>query len=211
MKLSFYFFELDLNFTTKYENLEYKQLFRYFGKMEEIIANALKLTDFLSSKRCIHSEEEFNFDDALRFLDSNMSNTDMITYKNTRHFKIFNVGILEIDKDGRCFHKFKVESIGDIIDQIEYVSTSIPNVIITYEIGGFEYTHDEIEEYVFVSSTYNTFMIKITFLQQPNVNDEFMIKSRYYLLQPQDRVFLAKTHITTKNNIYVGSMCGRKK
>jgi len=177
---------------------------KYFYKME----NTIDLQDFLSTKRILHSETAYDYSSGIRFLVENETNADVITYNYTKNFSLFGIDVLQKDKEGHCFYEFCLERIGDIIDNITVESST--KLKLSYNIGGISYTSDEVKEFVFISAAYHACNIRITFLEKPNPCDEFKILSRYYLINPEDRVLLGRNRVNTENHIYNNGMCIKK-
>jgi len=134
----------------------------------------------------------------------------IITYNYVKNFVLFGIDVLQRDKEGYYFYEYCAERIGDIIDNITIENSKNLNVKLSYNIGGISYTSDEVKEFIFISSPYYALNIRITFLKKPNLNDEFKILSRYYLINNQDRSFLAKNMINTENHIYNNGRCIKK-
>jgi len=175
------------------------------------MTTTINLQEFLSSKRILHNETPCEFNNALRFFIENQENTDIVTYENTRHFSLLNVSVLERDADGKYFYQFSVNrGFGDIIDNIRFESISGINAQLSYYIGGDKYMPEEVDKFVFVSSQYHDFQIRVTFLEKQTTNDEFKIHSRYYLINTEDRKNLAKSRVETENIIYGDGMTRRK-
>lgn len=179
---------------------------KYFYQME----NTIDLQEFLSSKRILHSETASDYSSGIRFLCENETNADIITYNYVKKFSLFGIDVLQTDKEGRYFYEYCLERIGDIVDNITVESSTNLNVELSYNIGGIVYTSDEVKEFVFISAAYHAFNIRITFLEKPNPSDEFKILSRYYLINPQDRVLLGRNRVNTENHIYNYGMCIKK-
>ena len=173
------------------------------------MADTINLEDFLSSKKIVHGESEINHTNGIRFLIENQEkeNADIITYNYTKHFSMFGISVLEMDKKGNYFYEYSLDRNGDIVDNICFESCSNLNAQLSYYIGGIEYTPEEIDKFVVVSAQYHDFKVRITFLKKPNPGDEFKILSRYYLINSPDRTLLSKSRIRTKNNIYNYGMC----
>lgn len=172
--------------------------------------NTIVLSNFLESKRILHCDAT-DFETAMKFFLENEQNTDAITYYDTRHFMLMGVQVLEIDKNGHHFFEISVKRHGDIVDNISFESLSGLNVTISYNIGGIEYAHSEIDEFVLVAGVYHDFVIRITFLQKPAIDSEFKIVSRYYLLNSQDRKLLNQSKVLTRNFFYTNGMCIKNK
>jgi hypothetical protein len=173
------------------------------------MADTINLEDFLSSKKIVHGESEINHTNGIRFLIENQEkeNADIITYNYTKHFSMFGISVLEMDKKGNYFYEYSLDRNGDIIDNIRFESLSNLKVQLSYYIGGIEYSPEEIDKFVVVSAQYHDFKVRITFLEKPNPGDEFKILSRYYLINLQDKGLLSKNRIRTENNIYNYGMC----
>lgn len=172
--------------------------------------NAINLQDFLSTKRILHSESASDYSSGIRFLVENETNADVITYNYTKNFLLSGIDVLQIDKEGHCFYEFCLERTGDIVDNITVESSTNLKLQLSYNIGGISYTSDEVKEFVFISAAYHACNIRITFLEKPNPCDEFKILSRYYLINPQDRVLLGRNRVNTENHIYNYGMCIKK-
>ena len=81
-------------------------------------------------------------------------------------------------------------------------------VKLSYNIGGFNYTPEELDEFVIVSSQYNNLTIRVTFLEEPTADYEFNIISQYYLIiNLHDRKLLETNAVITKSNIYSNGIC----
>jgi len=170
--------------------------------------NAINLQEFLSSKTILHSETASEFDDALRILIEDKPTADIITYNHTRHFLLSSMGVLEKDIDEHSFYEFTVEKSCDIVDNIRFETASNLTVQLSYNIGGINYTPEELDEFVIVSSQYNNLTIRITFLEEPTADDEFNIISQYYfIINLQYRRLLETSTVITKSNIYSNGIC----
>lgn len=172
--------------------------------------NTIDLQHFLSSKKILYSETAFDYSSGIRFLVENEKNADIVTYNYTKKFGLFSIDVLQKDKEGHYFYEYSVDRIGDIVDNINVESSTNLNMQLSYNIGGFNYSYYELKQFVFISSAYHEFKIRITFLEKPNPSDEFEILSRYYLINPQDRELLRKNKVNTENNIYYNGMCIKK-
>ncbi len=170
--------------------------------------NAINLQEFLSSKTILHSDSACEFDDVLRIIIENKPTADIITYNNTRHFLLSRMGDLEKDIDEHYFYEFTVDNNGDIVDNIRFETASNLTVLLSYNIGGINYTPEELDEFVIVSSQYNNLTIRVTFLEEPTADDEFNIISKYYfIINLQYRKLLATSTVITKSNIYSNGIC----
>lgn len=167
--------------------------------------NNIDLKHFLSSKKILHSESAVDYYSAIKFFVENEKNADIITYNYSNILS--GISVLEIDREGNYFYEYTPEKIGDIIDNINIQSLTNLQIQLSYYIGGIKYTPEELNEFIFISAQYHELKIRITFLERPNLNDEFKLLSRYYLINSHDRDLLAKSRITVKNNIYNYGMC----
>lgn len=170
----------------------------------------VNLADFLSSRRILHNETLLEYNDALVYCLQNRRIADIITYQNERQFVLNNISILEKDTNENLFYEFSVKRQGDIVDSIRFESTSNLNVELSYYIGGIKYMPEDFTGFVFISSLYNDFHIRITFLEKPCVDAEFKIRARYYLIDTVDRNILAESRVVTQNIIYSEGMCHRQ-
>jgi len=169
----------------------------------------IDLYDFLSSKKNIHDENVTNYKDGLLFFIENREDADAITYNSVRHFSINNIAILELDNEGNYFYEFSVDRHGDIIDNIFLEHLPNVNAVLSYYIGSKNYSPNEVKKFVVCASIYYDFKIRVTFLEKPNLNDEFKIIMRNYLLETGDRKRLATNPLKCDNiRYYNGTCCG---
>jgi len=165
--------------------------------------------DFLTNKK-IFTSNFLNEYDAAKYLLNNKENMDIITYNFTRHFSMFNVDVLEKDKNENYYYDVSVDKIGDIVDNIGVKSGENIKLQLSYIIGNNEYQQEQFNEFVIISAKYTSLKIRITFLEKPLMDSEFKINLRYYLLQDNYRELLISHQVMTKNNKYYGGYCYKK-
>jgi len=78
---------------------------------------------------------------------------------------LFEISLFKIDSDGNYFYEYSLEKNSDMINNIRL--ESVLNLKLTYNIGGIEYTPEEIEKFLLISAPFHDFKIKITFLEKP--------------------------------------------
>ncbi len=167
----------------------------------------IDLYDFLSNRKIIHSETVTNYYDGLTFFIENKEHADTITYNSVRHISINNVSMLELDEKGNYFYEFFVDRDSDIIDNIFFEKSPNLSAQFTYYISGKRYLPNEIKKFVTCAAIYNDFKVRITFFEKPNANDEFKMIMRNYLLDTEERILLARSHIKCDNIIYSNGVC----
>jgi hypothetical protein len=163
----------------------------------------IKLYDFLSSKRILHDDLSTDSKDATEFLVKNAKIADIVSYDHTKHIAMYNVAMLEVDKDGKHFYEYNVNR--DNIDIIQNIHTDNQDLKLSYYAGGVEYTSDELTEFILCAAMYSDFKIRVTFLKKPKSEDEFKIYSRHYIVSGEcgkDRKELMKNTIITNNILY---------
>jgi hypothetical protein len=170
--------------------------------------NVIYYDKFMSERTILHSDTAKNYSDGILFLVENKSNADIITYDKTDKFLLLLVGVLRADENDNYYYEYSVDRVGDIIDNIKF-KTLNKNIKtkISYYIGGYLYEPDLVKEFIFCASQYHEFKIRITFLEKPTNELEFIIYSRVYLLDTEYRNKLANNTIITKTNIYRDGMC----
>ena len=152
----------------------------------------------------IHNDLIDTYSDGIKHLI--VSKADIVSYNTQKNLVLFNVGVLEVDKNGDYIYEYSLERQADIIDNIHIVSSN-NNVKMKFIIGGEEYDH--INTFLSVVSQYHEFKIKLIFTE-PKVEDKISICYRNYLLNTDLRKNLIKEHIIkTDTNIYTNGMCLR--
>ena len=96
----------------------------------------------------------------------------------------------------------------DLIDDIRI--TSVRRIHVEYLIGGNVYQVHEIDVFAKVAAIYHDFVIRITFLEDIQPDDRFVISYRNTLLKNSNREKLMRCRLLTKNNIYSDGMCLRQ-
>ena len=167
--------------------------------------NIIYYDNFISNKKILHADNVNNYTDALIFYINNKKNFDIITYNNFDQFSLLNVDILKKDNNDNYYYEYSVPKIGDIIDNI-HIECLIQTKI-NYYINNYEYKSNEFDEFIFVAAPYSELKIRITFLEIPKNNTEFIIKSTNYILNNEDIKKLSSSKVITKKNIYNEGIC----
>ena len=163
-------------------------------------------SDFIKSTTLSHNDNIDTYSDGIKHLIE--SKADIVSYNTQKNLVLFNVAVLEVDKNGDYILEYSLERQADIIDNIHIVSSN-NNVKMKFIIGGEEYDH--INTFLSVVSQYHEFKIKLLFTE-PKVDDKISICYRNYLLNNDLRKKI-KTRgniIKTDTNIYTEGMCGRE-
>ena len=151
-----------------------------------------------------HNDLIDTYSDGVNYLTE--SGADIISYNTQKKLMMFNVDMLEIDKDRNRIYTFPLKKEADIIDNIHIVSPD--NVKVKYIIGGYEYDH--INTFLSVSARYHEFHFKLIFTTEPKFRDEITICYRNYLLNSELKESIIRTPvIKTDTNKYNNGMCLR--
>jgi len=162
--------------------------------------------DFIKSATFSHNDNIDTYSDGIKHLIE--SKADIVSYNTQKNLVLFNVAVLEVDKNGDYIYEYSLERQADIIDNIHIVSSN-NNVKMKFIIGGEEYDH--ITTFLSVAAQYHDFKLKLIFTE-PKVDDKISICYRNYLLNNDLRKKI-KTRgniIKTDTNIYTEGMCGRE-
>ena len=161
-------------------------------------------SDFIKSKIVSHDDNIDTYYDGIKHLIE--SKADIVSY-NTQKNLLFNVAVLEVDKNGDYIYEYSFERQADIIDNIHIVSSN-NNVKMKFIIGEEEYDH--INTFLSVVSQYQEFKIKLLFTE-PKIDDKISICYRNYLLNSdlRKKITTRGNIIKTDTNIYTDGMCGR--
>ena len=162
-------------------------------------------SDFIKSTTLSHNDNIDTYSDGIKHLIE--SKADIVSYNTQKNIVLFNVAVLEVDKNGDYIYEYSLERQADIIDNIHIVSSN-NNVKMKFIIGGEEYDH--INTFLSVAAQYNDFKLKLIFTE-PKIDDKISICYRNYLLNNDLRKKI-KTRgniIKTDTNIYTEGMCGR--
>jgi len=162
--------------------------------------------DMINNLNILHSNTISNMTDGLKFLID--SQCDGISYNRTREFLLSNIDVFERDNYGNYFYEYSLDRENDIIDNFNFESTN-KNVKYNYIIGGYKYDINDINEFITIASQYSDFIIRITFLEKPNINDEIKMYYRVFLLETDLRNYFIKNAIKTKSILYSDGMCNR--
>jgi len=155
--------------------------------------------EFINNLKILHSDTINDFTSGLQFLID--SQCDAISYNQTRQFSLLNVSVLEKNNNGNYFYDITLDRVGDILNNFNLESKN--NIKLNFIIGGKIYEMNEINELIIVASPYSDFKIRITFLEKPNIDDEFKISYRVYLLESDIRRNFMNNPIKTETNIYI--------
>lgn len=166
----------------------------------------LNYEDVMNSLKIEHSNIITNTIDGLQILLNSKNNG--ISYNRSRQFLLLNIALLEKDTDGNYFYEFILNRDGDIFDNFKFESTN-KNLKFNYIIGGTKYESDGISELITVAASYSSLKVKVIFLEKPNIDDEFSISYRVYLLDIDTRNYLMNNSIQTKSNLYRDGVCSR--
>lgn len=166
----------------------------------------LDYEDVMNNLKIQHSDIVTNTIDGLQFLLA--SKSDGISYNKFRQFSLLNVDVLEKGLDGNYFYEFILNRDGDIFDNFKFESTN-KNLKFSYIIGSAIYESDEIHELITVAASYSHLKIRVTFLEKPNIDDEFSISYRVYLLDIETRNYLMNNSIKTRSNLYRDGVCSK--
>lgn len=153
--------------------------------------------NFINSKSIKHSDEANDYLSGLKFLIQ--SEADIVTYNRIDKLLLFNVAVLNIDKDGNYFYDYPINRNYDIIDNISFNSTN-KNIKMTYTLSKLEY--DILNEFISISAPYNEFLLRFTFTEKPSIDDIIEIKYRNYLINSKDRELLSKNMVVTDTHKY---------
>ena len=161
-------------------------------------------SDFIKSKIVSHNDNIDTYFDGIKYLIE--SEADIVSYTTQKNI-LFNVAVLEVDKNGDYIYEYSLERQADIIDNIHIVSSN-NNVKMKFIIGGDEYDH--INTFLSVVSQYHEFKIKLLFTE-PKIDDKISICYRNYLLNSdlRKKITTRGNIIKTDTNIYTEGMCGR--
>ena len=162
-------------------------------------------SDFIKSTTLSHNDNIDTYSDGIKHLIE--SKADIVSYNTQKNLVLFNVAVLEVDKNGDYIYEYSLERQADIIDNIHIVSSN-NNVKMKFIIGGKEYDH--INTFLSVVSQYHEFKIKLI-ITEPKIDDKISICYRNYLLNSdlRKKITTRGNIIKTDTNIYTEGMCGR--
>ena len=156
-------------------------------------------------KSANHNDLIDTYSDGIKYLIE--SNADIVSYTTQKNLVLFNVDVLEVDKNGDYIYEYSLERQADIIDNIHIVSSN-NNVKMKFIIGEEEYDH--INTFLSVVAQYQEFKIKLLFTE-PKIDDKISICYRNYLLNSdlRKKITTRGNIIKTDTNIYTDGMCGK--
>ena len=162
--------------------------------------------DFIKSATFSHNDNIDTYSDGIKHLIE--SKADIVSYNTQKNLVLFNVAVLEVDKNGDYIYEYSLERQADIIDNIHIVSSN-NNIKMTFIIGGEEY--DNINTFLSVAAQYHEFKIKLI-ITEPKIDDKISICYRNYLLNSdlRKKITARGNIIKTDTNIYTEGMCGRE-
>jgi hypothetical protein len=164
----------------------------------------MEYSDFIKSKIVSHNDNIDTYIDGIKYLID--SKSDIVSYDTQKKLVLFNVAVLEVDKNGDYIYEYLLERQADIIDNIHIISSN-SNVKMTYIIGGMEY--DKINTFLSVAAQYHEFKLKLIFTD-PKVDDKISICYRNYLINSDLRKQIIKKNIIkTDTHVYHSGMCTR--
>ena len=172
------------------------------------MTTTIKYDEFMKNASIVHSDMEMNYHNAVKFfiLETHKKKIDMVTYYNKDKFLLFSTAFLKADEKDNYFFEYTPKRDCDIMDNIE-VSPKNENIKITYYIGGHLYDARVVKEFIFVAAMYHEFKIRITFLEKPTENFEFVVHSKKYIIESELRKKIMLSKLTTDSIIYYNGMC----
>ena len=174
------------------------------------MTTTINYDEFMKNASIVHIDMAMNYSDAIKFFilqrGTHEEKIDMVTYNNKEKFLLFSSGFLQADENDNYFFEYTPKRDCDIMDNIEVRPIS-EKIKITYYIGGQQYEPQVVKEFIIVASPYHEFKIRITFLEKPTENFEFVIHSRNYIMDSELRKKLMVSRFITDSNIYEQGMC----
>jgi len=166
----------------------------------------MEYSDFIKSKIFSHNDNIDTYIDGINYLIE--SKSDIVSYDTQKKLVLFNVAVLEVDKNGDYIYEYLLERQADIIDNIHIISSN-SNVKMIYIIGGMEY--DKINTFLSVAAQYHEFKLKLIFTD-PKVEDKISICYRNYLINSDLRNNLLEqlkkgNIIKTDTHVYTNGTC----
>lgn len=170
---------------------------------------SINVHNFLDNKKILHNDStSLTYNEGLRFFISNSNDVDIITFNNIKQFALYNIDVLKKDNDDNYYYEYSIDRIGDIVDNIKLESDT--KAVLSYNIGGYNYTYNEVDKFVIIGSQYHECKIRITFLEKPNINEEFKLHFRYYIINTNDRRLIMNNKMETDKLIYECGMVQKK-
>lgn len=174
------------------------------------MTTTINYDEFMKNASIIHSDMAMNYHNALEFFilqrGTHGKKIDMVTYNNKEKFLLFSAGFLQADEKDNYFFEYTPKRDCDIMDNIK-VSPENENIKITYFIGGYQYDPRVVKEFIYLAAMYHEFKIRITFLEKPSENFEFVVHSRKYIMESELRKKIMVSKLTTFSIIYDKGMC----
>ena len=128
----------------------------------------------------------------------------IISYNTQKKLRLFNVAVMDIDKNGNYIYEYTIEKQSDIIKDIHVVSSN-NNFRFVFIIGGEEYNNINI--FISMAAMYHEFKIKFIFTE-PTIDDTISICYKNYILNNTLRKRIMETHkIKTDTHVYCSGMC----
>ena len=174
------------------------------------MTTTINYDEFMKNAFIVHSDTAMDYNNALKFFilqrETREEKIDMVTYNNKKKFLLFSAGFLQTDENDNYFFEYTPKRYCDIMDNID-VSPKNENIKISYFIGGHQYDALVVKEFIFFAAMYHDFKIRITFIEKPSENFEFIVHSRNYIIESELRKKIMLSKLTTYSNIYYQGMC----
>jgi hypothetical protein len=168
------------------------------------------LDDFISNLSPLNSGVE-NYEDALNIYKTHMDQIDSIMYNMTHNIIIYNINMLKLNINGKYYYDFKIDKLGDIVNNIRVEGPQNIQIKKSYIISGVEYSPIDFGTFVFAAAPYTNLVLRIIFCEKPNIYDKFTILMRYYLLNPDYKNVLKNNIVISTSNIYKNGICIKRK
>jgi len=121
---------------------------------------------------------------------------DAVTY--TASFKLDPSTFIK--NDGYWICKYNIKRLGDVIDNIEFIGSD--NVEISYLLGCWEFTKEELDIYLDICSA--KLLVVIKFLEEPGDQD-YYLNMRVHLIKQSHLDKLTSGMVYTKHIVYYDS------
>jgi hypothetical protein len=164
----------------------------------------MQYSDFIKDKKISHNDEICTRMGAFKYLHE--SNSDIVSYNSCKKLEIFNVAMLEVDKDGNYIYKCSISRESDVIDNIHMV-TSNKNVKMNFTLNDWEC--ENINTFITVLASFTVLKLKFVFTEKPRIDDKISIYYKDNILSNDLRNKLLNEKIVlTDTNIYANGTCG---
>lgn len=166
----------------------------------------MSFEEFMINKRILNNENYLTNKDALQLFISNLDNFDIIKFNHLKKLLILHIPVMESNNDGKYYFDYEFVRDCDIIDEFKFEANGL-DIKFSFICGLHEYNINEIKEFLLVSSTYNSFKLRITFNEIFDVNKEIYLYYSKSFCKYADRYYLMNNKITTSSIIYHHGMC----